>query len=287
MLKFFWNTNKPVETWFGNYHLKNSKEWIELILKRVKFTEIFNLDDLEKNDKLIIVDSKIDNKESFYLELSKKCKEIYLFHLGDEGALEKKEIIYECCKHVWRTFFWNSLKKFKNCSFIPIGYKSFEKTTKKTLNEKKYIWSYLGTVHHASRFDLTYQLKKIEPNFLKKTQAFGSKDSLDSKSYYNILNESIFLPIPIGFIHPETYRLFECLEIGCIPVVESPKNFFDLLFPNNPFIKIELWKDAVNIINDLKNNPEVLEKKRNDCINWWSNTKLNYQEKICKIVNNG
>ena len=100
MLKFFWNTNKPVETWFGNYHLKNSKEWIELILKKVKFTEIFNLDDLEINDKIIIVDSKIDNKESFYLELSKKCKEIYLFHLGDESALENLSLIIHLTKNI-------------------------------------------------------------------------------------------------------------------------------------------------------------------------------------------
>ena len=159
----------------------------------------------------------------------------------NNGTVEKKDIIYGCCKHVWRTFFWNSIKKYKNCSFIPIGYKSFDKVPKKKISEKKYLWSYLGTIHHASRYDLNYQLRKVEPSFVKKTQAFGSTDSLDSKSYYNILNDSIFIPVPIGFIHPETYRLFECLEIGCIPIVENPKKFFDMLFPNNPFIKKKFW----------------------------------------------
>ena len=69
MVKFFWNTNKPEQTWFGNYHLKNSKEWIKLILKNVNTDEILNLDQLKKDDDLIIVDSKINNKESFYLDL--------------------------------------------------------------------------------------------------------------------------------------------------------------------------------------------------------------------------
>lgn len=286
MVKFFWNTNKPEESWVGSYHLKNSKEWIELILKNINTIEILSLDQLKNDDDLIIVDSKINNKESFYLDLSKKCRKIYLFHLGDEGALEKKDIIYGCCKHAWRTFFWNSIKKYKNCSFIPLGYKSFDKVPKKKISEKKYLWSYLGTIHHASRYDLNYQLRKVEPSFVKKTQAFGSADSLDSKSYYNILNDSIFTPIPIGFIHPETYRLFECLEIGCIPIVENPKKFFDMLFPNNPFIKIELWKEAKIIIEDFRNNTQLLEKKREDCINWWDQTKLKYQKEIEYIINN-
>ena len=76
MVKFFWNTNKPQESWLGSYHLKNSKEWIELILKNINTLEILSLDQLKNDDDLIIVDSKINNKESFNLDLSIKCKRI-------------------------------------------------------------------------------------------------------------------------------------------------------------------------------------------------------------------
>ena len=51
-----------------------------------------------------------------------------------------------------------------------------------------------------------------------------------------------------------------------------------MLFPNNPFIKIELWKEAKSIIEDFKNNTQSLEKKREDCIKWWDQTKLKYQK---------
>ena len=59
-----------------------------------------------------------------------------------------------------------------------------------------------------------------------------------------------------------------------------------MLFPNNPFIKIELWKEAKIIIEDFRNNTQLLEKKREDCINWWDQTKLKYQKEIEYIINN-
>ena len=36
-----------------------------------------------------------------------------------------------------------------------------------------------------------------------------------------ILVSTEFIPCPNGFFHPETYRLYEALESGCIPIVEN------------------------------------------------------------------
>ena len=68
--------------------------------------------------------------------------------------------------------------------------------------------------------------------------------------------------------------------------MENPKKFFDILFPNNPFIKIDLWKEAKSIIEDFRNNIQFLEKKREDCVHWWDQTKLKHQNEIEFIINN-
>ena len=111
----------------------------------------------------------------------------------------------------------------------------------KNIDDKKYNWAFLGTVHGSSRFDLLYHHQKVKNGFSRATKKFGSKDSLSSVKYYEILKDTKFLPIPHGYYHPETYRLYEALESGCIPVIENPQNFFDKFYPDNPILKIKLW----------------------------------------------
>ena len=61
----------------------------------------------------------------------------------------------------------------------------------------------------------------------KIVKKFGSKDSLSSVEYYEVLKDTKFVPTPHGYYHPETYRLYEELECGCIPIIENPHKFFD------------------------------------------------------------
>ena len=93
-----------------------------------------------------------------------------------------------------------------------------------------------------------------------------------------ILSSTHFIPCPNGFVHPETYRLYEALECECIPVVEDTYSYYDRLFPNNPFIKVNKWQDAKECISswDIKK----IKKKQEECIKWWSKLKLNIQNSI-------
>ena len=93
-----------------------------------------------------------------------------------------------------------------------------------------------------------------------------------------ILSSTEFIPCPNGFVHPETYRVYEALECGCIPIVENAYKYYDRLFPNNPFIKINKWKDAKEIINSWTKNQ--ISKKREECKLWWLKYKENIQESI-------
>ena len=87
-----------------------------------------------------------------------------------------------------------------------------------------------------------------------------------------------FMPCPNGFVHPETYRLYEALECESIPIVEDAYSYYDRLFPNNPFIKIDKWKDAKEIISSWKKNK--ITKKQEECKLWWLKYKENIQESI-------
>jgi len=276
-MKLFWNTNKNLNTFWGNYHSNNSREWIFYILKFVNIDEIDKIENISKDEKVIIVDSELSGKEDFYKKLLLKTKNIFLIHLGDEGGTENKNYIYNNCIHIWRTFCLGEFFVNKKITCIPIGYKNGVLKNLKNIDDKKYNWAFLGTVHGSSRFDLLYHHQKVKNGFSRATKKFGSKDSLSSVEYYEILKDTKFLPIPHGYYHPETYRLYEALESGCIPVIENPQNFFDKFYPGSPILKIKLWKESSDIIISYLEDKKKINDLSTRINNWWKEYKKNLQ----------
>ena len=290
MIKLLWNTHnqkkaitndediKKKETFdykWGVYHKKHSDVWIYEILKKIKYDIIETEKNLEKEDALIIVDSSPESKIELYNKLKLICSKILLFHLGDESGAYDLSQVYKNCDYIWRTFCSNKYFKNNHIKCIPIGYKSGLVNKKK--NKRKYKWAFTGTPHKSSRHDLLFQFSDIKPFFCHKTEKFDAKIiSVDEMS--EALSSTEFIPCPNGFFHPETYRLYEALECECIPIVESAYNYYDRLFPDNPFVKVNKWADARSIIKgwgDIQ-----IKKKQEECKSWWNNYKNYLQDMI-------
>ena len=290
MIKLFWNTHnqrksnsddkkikkkEEMDYEWGLYHKTNSDKWIYEILKKVKYNIIENETNLEKEDTLIIVDSSVEKKAELYTKLKLICSKIFLLHLGDESGEYDSSTVYENCNHIWRTFCSNKYFENSKVKCIPIGYKSG--VLNKQKNNRKYKWAFTGTPHKSSRHDLLFQFSGIEPFFCHKTQEFDQKIiSVDEMS--EVLSLTEFIPCPNGFFHPETYRVYEALECGCIPIVEKAYKYYDRLFPTNPFLKIDMWAEAKPIIKGWGN--DQIKLKRDECRIWWSNLKNELQKSI-------
>ena len=290
MIKLFWNTHnqrksnsddkkikkkEEMDYEWGLYHKTNSDKWIYEILKKVKYNIIENETNLEKEDTLIIVDSSVEKKTELYTKLKLICSKIFLLHLGDESGEYDSSTVYENCNHIWRTFCSNKYFENSKVKCIPIGYKSG--VLNKQKNNRKYKWAFTGTPHKSSRHDLLFQFSGIEPFFCHKTQKFDQKIiSVDEMS--EVLSLTEFIPCPNGFFHPETYRVYEALECGCIPIVEKAYKYYDRLFPTNPFLKVDMWAEAKPIIKGWGN--DQIKLKRDECRIWWSNLKNELQKSI-------
>jgi len=295
MIKLFWNTHnfkkqrdkekistKLIRDYkWGVYHKKSSDKWIYEILGKIKYKIILSEDELEQNDILIIIDSSIEEKENLYEKLNLICSKIFLFHLGDEPGIYDFSNIYNKCSNVWRTFCSNKYFKDNKVKCIPIGYKSGVINNKE--KKRKYKWSFVGTPHKSSRHDLLFQLSEIKPFYTHITKKFD-ENIISVDQMNEVLSSSHFMPCPNGFVHPETYRIYEALECGCIPIVENAYNYYSRLFPKNPFIAVNKWLDAKNTIKNWKENQ--IEEKRNECIAWWQDYKIFLKDLIYKNINN-
>jgi len=289
MIKLLWNThnqkNNPNDKedrdliW-GKYHRDYSNKWIYEILNKINFQTIDSDKELENKDTLIIIDSSVEKKAEFYTKLKILCSKIFLIHLGDETGIYDLNSVYENCNHVWRAFCSRRYFNNKKVDCIAIGYKSGVEINKKDL-DRKYKWAFIGTPHKSSRHDLLFQFSSIQPSFSYKTEKFNKK-IMDVKEMTQILSQTSFLPCPNGFVHPETYRVYEALECGCIPIVENAYKYYDRLFPNNPFLKVDKWIEAKEIINEW--TEQKIKKKSEECNLWWVEYKEKLQEGISKKI---
>ena len=206
---------------------------------------------------------------------------MFLIHLGDESGVYDSSLIYNKFNYVWRTFCSNKYFNNKKVSCLPIGYKSGI-FFKKEVIERKYKWAFLGTPHKSSRHDLLFQLSDIQPSFSHKTKKFD-EGIIDVGKMSEILTSTIFIPCPNGFFHPETYRLYEALECECIPIVENTYKYYDRLFDNNPFVKVDKWIEAKSVIEEWGN--DQIKRKREECRTWWNQYKNQLQEFIVNKIN--
>jgi len=295
MIKLFWNThnqkkpnseNKKIKekqeldyNW-GKYHKNSSDKWIHELLKNIKYKIIENENDVEQNDTLIIIDSCVEEKIELYTKLNLICSKIFLFHLGDEFGFYNIEPVYNNCNYIWRSFCASKYFNNKKVQCIPLGYKSGV-IHKKGIN-RKYKWAFTGTPHKSSRHDLLFQFSNIKPFFCYKTEEFNKKN-IPVNEMSEILSSTQFIPCPYGFFHPDSYRLYEALECGSIPIVENAYQYYDRLYPDNPFIKINKWRDAISIVQGW--NDQEIKKKAEECNEWWSVKKNDIQSFIKKKIN--
>ena len=125
-------------------------------------------------------------------------------------------------------------------------------------------------------------LKTTNGNKMLKTNKFNNK-IIEVDRMSEILSTTEFIPCPNGFFHPETYRLYEALECECIPIVENAFKYYDRLFPNNPFLKVDKWIEAKTVIG--KWGSAQIKHKREECKIWWSQHKNQLQEFIKNKIN--
>jgi hypothetical protein len=88
----------------------------------------------------------------------------------------------------------------------------------------------------------------------------------------------------------ESFRLYEALEAGAIPVyVPSESNgcadeFREMYGPSHPFLAVPSWAEAAQALPRLAANPAVMEEHRARVGTWWSAKKAEVAAKIAGIL---
>jgi hypothetical protein len=209
-----------------------------------------------------------------------KKKNLIIFHLGDE-AYTTNWSLYQNSFATFREFFKPRKEYEGKVFFLPIATKydfktaiPFEDLPK--IEKRDFKWSFVGQLDKSNRqymYNNWIKLGLIHYDHFN--SGFNSKDCLSTLDYQQILQRTLLSPCPKGYINDESYRLYESIESGCVPIVERGKeNYYESFFGKVPFVVVNDWNQIGFIVEKLLSNETQLENIRKNSYYWWQELKI-------------
>ncbi|MDX2222833.1 MAG: hypothetical protein SFV21_08795 [Rhodospirillaceae bacterium] len=224
-------------------------------------------------DPMIVVDNRlVPEKAPYYRQAFERGARIILIHLSDE-AFKDDLGAYRYCDAVIRNYRSELLAELSGVFFLPLGPKSGFAATgdgAKPASARRHAWAFAGDARKLTRGPMLEEMAKAAPGFTHLTSDFGSADALPTAEYRALLDDTVFAPCPAGWSNLESFRVYEALEAGCIPIVERRANFdyFTQLLGPHPMPTVVDWRDGADLMRGLLGTGE-LEPLRRRCADWW------------------
>ncbi len=212
---------------------------------------------------------------------------VVLFHISDEWYLDQLKP-YRCFVHILRNYHCSALQQ-NGITQIPMGPSRLPggKLAIRPVAERRYFWCFAGNLA-STRSSMVHHLENIKPRFLHITGTRGASATwLAPEEYLAILGDSIFVPCPMGNVNLESFRLYEALDCGAIPIVERRPflDYFTELFGRHPLPSVRDWKEARSLIQLLCSDPVRLQNKQDEIREWWRQFETHVSKQVASVIN--
>ena len=268
--------------------------WLYEMLGKPKIIDLQLLNGTEnmkdKNPIFIVMKAHIEEYTKLFRSYEEKNINFYVIHLSDEHSLDDISFYdLSCCKGVVRNYFRNNLSN--KVLVLPLGYhytinsgieSPYERTPQ--LPFRRNIWSFHGT-NWCNRKDILDPLQVLGDHTYKLYDNWNDANSLKQKEYCSMLLDSIFIPC-VGGQNAETFRFYESLECGCIPILvnDASSEYFGFISNYIPLLNLPNWQVVPDVIQQMLNDKESLEKYRFIVLNAYKDMKQNLKQKIKEIL---
>lgn len=250
--------------------------WIRSLLGDLVTEEVEDLDDANLDSDSIHVVS-INTKplaayDAYFRRLRENARNITLFHTGDEWY-SGGYAAYGYFDKVLRNYH-TRLADHPGVMTLPLGYPNTTEppAALPPASARRYLWSFAGQIK-ASRIEMEAALRPLQPAFLTDTRGAPAK-ALDKAGYNALLADSVFVPCPMGNVNLESWRLYEALSLGAIPILERrlTLDYFGRLFGPNPLPSFANWPEACRWCRDAAADPQRLDAVQAEVADWWGTT---------------
>lgn len=229
-------------------------------------------------------------------------KKIVLYHMGGE-KLDKDISAYEECDLVIRNYYFpsiiNSTIFDSKVLWAPNGFRTGvgprSANLLKDVLQRQSLASFLGWINNSASFNNErVSFGSAAANCgdnLYVMPSNGFAGGYNVGLYSAIMEDSIFAPCPSGN-NSETIRLYDALELGCIPISLSHEFLLSsdalALIGPVPFPILGSWEDLPEFLRKMRaqiaTKPSEIIALQQRCVAWWGDYKSAIQKKIAQRI---
>lgn len=258
----------------------NEREWIANIFSSVADEQITDGDHSIVRDNCLLIDSYLYSHSSDYYAQF-RGKNAWLLHLSDE-TYEGGYDMYRNFRGVFRNY-WSPAFNPRRVLQFPLGYSpGFERERGEPgIEQRSKLWSFLGEANKSSRVEMIEALTPLRPSLVHCTDR-GQFKPMGTEDYMQVLRDSIFVPCPMGNVNLDSFRVYEALQCGAIPVLErrATLDYFTQMMGSHPLPTFADWNQAARFMAGLRDDPQALNSLQAKCIQWWLDYKMKLSSQI-------
>lgn len=223
-----------------------------------------NLDDIEGAIISIRASDNIQYVDQFNTDIA-RLKWCLIIVTGNENSSDfHKHINHPNCK------IWIQTPKRSDEAdyFIGFGYPNHMDRTMISAN-KTHDWGFAGQVNTSSRRECVEVLRTMKNGVLVPTKGFNQ--GLEYNEYMQMLGDAKYIPCPSAIATPDSFRIYEALEMDCVPVLDAmTSEYFERVWGESYLLGVSRWVDFKNFI---ESNIGDFTENQILCRNWWSERK--------------
>lgn len=245
----------------------------------------------ENEGAIVIINGRmhVEDTEAINTDLA-KLRWVLLIITGDEEAVFPFEEIKHPLLRIWMQL--PRMNRHNDVSFkLPNGPRPGTREILKEIGtmKRKQDWFFCGQINHERReqcvAELRYLMDSREvPNGTYVTTKKFGEERLTQIQYLTHMAQTKVVLCPSGIETPDTFRLYEALEAGCVPVVDAfatrnqSPGFWEYLFAEEvPFPIVDYWDKLPALMPELLRDYPA---NANRIAAWWEQKKRNMYLKL-------
>lgn len=272
--------------WYGNNE-GMYRGWWDMTLFEEYFKNLnhfegfdqFNKSDIDRSGAIVVIPGRslVGKEDKVNTDISSLMYCLLIVAGDEEASFDISKI-----KHPNIKIWVQNPHRGKHDQYDLIGCGYTPGTREMIITDKNMDWFFAGQITHVRRQEMADKLRGLRGGKLIETPGFTQ--GLDHKDYLKQMADAKIAPCPSGPITPDSFRLFEALELGCIPIAdeatpnEELKGYWDWLFGEKvPFPTITNYNELPLMISELSRQYPVTS---NNVQAWWKRKKIDIKEKM-------
>jgi hypothetical protein len=283
--------------WFGDGGYPWGRNWIlELLPPDSVDITVFEPKETPDVVENCIVCANAGAGNAYIQKLSAHGGKFGVILLSDECLLEDTPYIDEPgCVFVARNYAHPKILNHPKAFIFGLGWQNMYETyasSAKKASERRFKWGFAGSLK-TDRAIALQKLDCLEPYEIYVFEKFNDPAYLTPKRYADLLNDCVFVPAPCGGASNDSFRIYEALQAGAIPIVlkndtslRIDPSYWHAVFRGEsalPFVVADTWEQAA-LQAKVVLESGMVDLVQESCISFWQHWKNNWKRMFAAAV---